>query len=449
MLTWLFERFASAPDKEALVWRDRPTTYGQLRELAQTWGRELRTRGLEPGTVVSLESDYSPNAIALLLALIHARMTVVPLTSTVQQRKPQFREIAQVQAAFQLEPDDRWSFRPGPARHAGHLLHRRLAELGHPGLVLFSSGTTGEPKAALHDFTYLLEKFKVPRHSRRTITFLLLDHIGGLNTLLYVLSNTGAIVVVEDRNADAVCATIERHRVELLPTSPTFLNLLLLSEAHTRHDLSSLSQITYGTEPMPESTLRRIHEVLPGVALLQTYGLSEVGILRSKSKSSDSLLVKVGGEGYETKVVDGTLWIRAASSMLGYLNAPSPFDADGWLNTGDEVIVEGEYLRILGRRSELINVGGEKVYPAEVESVILDMPEVADVSVRGEPNPITGNMVVARVTVERETDPNELRKRVRDHCRGKLAPFQIPAKVELALDPQYTARFKKMRRVDI
>jgi len=312
---------------------------------------------------------------------------------------------------------------------------------------LFSSGSTGEPKAALHNFSKLLEKFKVQRHSLRTITFLLLDHIGGINTLFYVLSNTGTIISIEDRNPDAVCRAIERHKVELLPTSPTFLNLLLLSEVYRRYDLSSLQQITYGTEPMPESTLRRISELFPHAKLLQTYGLSEVGILRSKSLSNNSLWVKIGGEGFETKVVDNILWIKAESAMLGYLNAPSPFDEEGWFNTGDEVQVDGEYYRILGRRSELINIGGEKVFPAEVESVLMEMDNILDASVRGEPNPITGQMVVARVTLQESEDVVSLRKRVRQYCQARLAPFKIPAKVEIAEKELHSARYKKMRRV--
>src|SRR5262249_30190162 len=154
------------------------------------------------------------------------------------------------------------------------------------------------------DLGGILEKFRTPRHARRAISFLLYDHIGGVNTMLYTLSNAGCLVTVRDRSPDSVLAAVAKHRVELLPTSPTFLNLVLLSEAYERHDVSTLETITYGTEPMPESTLRRVHELFPRVNLLQTYGLSEVGILRSKSKSSDSLWVKVGGEGFETRVVD-------------------------------------------------------------------------------------------------------------------------------------------------
>jgi acyl-CoA synthetase (AMP-forming)/AMP-acid ligase II len=266
--------------------------------------------------------------------------------------------------------------------------------------------------------------------------------------MLYTLSNAGCMVTVRERSPDAILAAIERHRVELLPTSPTFLNLVLLSEAYKRHDLSTLKTVTYGTEPMPESTLKRFHELFPAITLLQTYGLSEVGILRSKSESSDSLWVKVGGEGFETRVVEGILQIKARSAMLGYLNAASPFTEDGWFNTGDAVEVDGEYIRILGRLSEIINVGGEKVYPAEVESVIQAMDNVAAVTVHGERNPITGQIVCARVTPLRTEDPKALTARVKAFCRERLQPFKVPVKVSIIDDRQYNDRFKKTRMLD-
>lgn len=446
MLEWLFERFEEAKEAEALIWRDEPFSYGWLLDEIHTWQAELDRQAIGAGTVAALEGDYSPRVAALLLALIDRGCIIVPLTTTVEAQKPRFKEVAEVQKSFRFSSQDAWEVESYPVE-VNHPLNRQLIDQGDPGLVLFSSGSTGEPKGALHNFGKLLEKFKVRRHTLRTITFLLLDHIGGINTLLYVLSNTGTIIAIEDRSPDAVCAAIERHRVELLPTSPTFLNMLLLSEGYRRYDLSSLQRITYGTEPMPESTLQRISQIFPEAVLQQTYGLSELGILRSKSRANDTLWVKVGGEGFETKVVDNILWIRAESAMLGYLNAPSPFDAEGWFNTGDEVEVDGEYLKILGRRSEMINIGGEKVYPAEVESLLMELDNILDASVRGEPNPITGQMVVARVTLAEPEEPSALRKRIRSALKEKAAPFKIPAKIEITENPLHSARYKKMRRV--
>ena len=442
MARWLLERLERAGDKPAIVWRDREYTYAWLREQVERWRRELDERGVRPGTVVALESDYSPLATALFLALVDLRAIAVPLASNLQDRERRYA-IAQVQQVLRLEGEE-CSFQERGAE-PDHPLLRGLVEAGNPGLVIFTSGSTGEPKAVLHDFSRILDAFKAPRRSLRTITFLLFDHIGGVNTLLGILANDGVMVCVEDRRPDAVCAAVERHRVELLPPTPTFLNLLLLSEAYKRHDLSSLTQITYGTEPMPETTLSRLREVLPGVRLFQAYGLSELGIVRSESRGSDSPWIKLGGAGFEAKVVDGALWIRAETAMLGYLNAPSPFDEEGWFNTEDEVLVDGEYVRILGRRSEIINVGGEKVFPAEVEDVLLELPSVRDVIVRGEPNPLTGQIVVAQVELFEPEPMPDFRRRMREHCRTRLDPWKIPAKVE-PLDPAaHSERFKKIR----
>ncbi|MGD2070885.1 MAG: fatty acid--CoA ligase family protein [Gemmatimonadota bacterium] len=441
---FLLERFEESADGDAIVWRDEVCTYGALLEAVRRSGDRLAEEEVEPGSVVSLEADFSPNAVAMLLALIGRACTVVPLTSSVEASKPEFREIAEVELVIDVGDDDEIRFRR-TGRRAQHPYFRTLRETGHPGLVLFSSGSTGKSKASVHDFVPLLEKFKVRRHSKRCITFLLFDHIGGVNTLLYNLSNAGCVITVQDRSPDAVCAAIERHRGQILPTSPTFINLLLLSEAYRRHDLSSLELVTYGTEVMPESTLRTLHRLLPDVRLLQTYGLSEVGILRSKSRSSDSLWVKVGGEGYETRVVDGLLEIKSESAMLGYLNADSPFTGDGWFRTGDAVEVDGEYFRFLGRTSEIINVGGEKVYPAEVEDVLQQMDGVEDVAVVGESNPITGQIVAARVKLASDESPAAFRKRMHDHCRERLARYKIPRKVELVDEYMFGERFKKMR----
>ena len=433
-IDFLLERFTANESSDALIWRDQPYSYGWIAEAVNRWTRSFDDRGLPRGVVVSIEADFSPNAVALFLALIEHGCILVPLTPSVEAKKPEFRQVAEVEAIVEVKADDQVTLQHTGAT-ASHELLLRLKEAGHPGLVLFSSGSTGKSKAALHDFVPMLEKYKMPRRSMRTITFLLFDHIGGVNTLLYTLSNAGCVITVGDRSPESVCATIQNHRVELLPTSPTFLNLLLLSGAHTRYDLSSLRMITYGTEVMPESTLKRMNDLFPQVNMLQTYGLSEVGIL----------WVKVGGEGFQTRVVDGMLEIKAESAMLGYLNHPSPFTEDGWFITGDAVEVDGEYIRILGRKSEIINVGGEKVYPAEVESVLLTMDGVEDATVSGLPHPIIGHIVQAEVKLSTDEDLTQFRQRMMTFCKERLARYKIPQKVILTEDSLHGERYKKLR----
>jgi acyl-CoA synthetase (AMP-forming)/AMP-acid ligase II len=263
--------------------------------------------------------------------------------------------------------------------------------------------------------------------------------------MLHTLSNAGTVFTINDRSPNGICKLIEQHQVEILPTSPTFLNILLLSGAYKQYDLSSLKVISYGTEPMTESTLKKMYLVFPNIKLQQTYGLIEVGVLRSKSKSSNSLWVKVGGEGFETRVVDGLLEIKADSTMLGYLNASNPFTEDGWFMTGDSVEVNGEYLRILGRQSELINVGGEKVYPSEVESVIQKMSNVAEVTVFREKNLITGNIVCAKISLVEEEDQKIFIQRLKKYCSQQLSAYKVPIKVKVTNKEQHSVRYKKIR----
>jgi acyl-CoA synthetase (AMP-forming)/AMP-acid ligase II len=437
------EGFGQSP---AIVWGNKVYNYEHILQRMEFWEKELISIGIDSGKIVSIEADYSPNACSLLLALIENKSIVVPLTQALKANRQEFLKISEAQYVITFNEKDEWQVEE---RDQGitNSLSLQLIEEGAPGLVLFSSGSTGKSKASLHNFEKILDKFKVTRKKMRVMNFLLFDHIGGINTLFYTFSNGGMVVTTSSRNPEKICQLIEEHRIELLPTTPTFLNLLLISEAYRNYDLSSLKLITYGTEVMSESVLERLHRVFPGVQLLQTYGLSELGILRSKSKSSDSLWVKMGGEGFETKVVDGILWIRAHSAMMGYLNRPSPFTDDGWFITGDAVEVDGEYFRILGRDSEMINVGGEKVFPAEVESVLQSMENVGDVAVSSEPNPITGQIVKAAVFLTKEEKVYDFKKRMKLFCKDKLQKYKIPQKVIISSQRLHSERFKKMRKL--
>ena len=444
-IDWQLERFREGAQLPAIIWRDQPYTYGALTELYDLWLAELQAAGIQPGAAVGVIGDYSPRSISCLLALLRLRCILVPLSWDSRDQHEEFFRIAELDFLIEIDGEDRVSIRALEERR-GHPFIEQLRVAGEAGLVLFSSGSTGKPKAILHGLPMLLEKFRKPRHCYRTINFLLFDHIGGFNTLFYTMANLGCIAVPADRTVTNVCRTIEKHGVELLPTSPSFLNLMLLAEAHKTNDLTSLKLITYGTEVMPERTLKLANEAFPQARFQQTYGLSELGILRSKSASDQSLFVKVGGEDYDTKVVNGTLRIRAKSSMIGYLNAPSPFDEEGWFDTGDAVIEEGEYYRILGRHSEIINVGGQKVYPAEVEKVIAELPDVIDVSVKGEPHLLLGQIVTAVLQMEQPASATEMKRRIAEHCKGRLQPFMVPVKVTVVSESQVNYRFKKVRR---
>ncbi|MFD9128009.1 fatty acid--CoA ligase family protein [Kitasatospora sp. NPDC059571] len=443
-MTQFLERLKTFGDAEAIVFNGTPTSYAQLVERTADWQAYLTDRGVGAGQVVVVEGASSVEACAALLALVELAAVVVPLTPLPAAKRAEFHEIAEVEAVVVIAPDGSREFeRTG--RAAGHELYRTLRDAGVPGLVLFSSGTTGRSKATVLDFSRVLAKYGAPTRAARTLAFLNLDHIGGINTLLHTLSQGGAVITVAERTAETVCAAVAAHRVQVLPTTPTFLNMLLISGAYRRHDIGSLKLITYGTEPMPLGTLQSLKKALPQVRFKQTYGLSELGIMPTKSKSDDSLWVKLGGDGFDHRIVDGILWIRSDMAMLGYLNAPAPFDADGYFNTQDAVEIDGDYVRILGRKSEIINVAGEKVYPSEVENVLLEIPNIAEATVSGRASHVTGMVVRATVKLVEPAERADVVRAVREHCARRLEAYKVPVVVEISEADQHSDRFKKIR----
>lgn len=446
MSEWLFQRFSEFGERPFLASREALFHYTALHDRIEAYTEELRQAGVEAGHVVALIGDYSLNGIAALLALFRLKAIAAPIAfASADETKLRLQE---AQARWQAEAGETLKLKAVTPTEASHPYLEKLTEEQRAGLILFSSGSTGRPKAMIHDADGLLAPFQKKRaRQHRILIFLLFDHIGGLNTLFNALS-TGALLVVPDsRDANVVAEAIERHKVNLLPASPTFLNLLLMSGATERYDLSSLRFITYGTEPMPDSLLGRIKKALPDVSLLQTFGTSETGISQTVSRASDSTLIKFDDPNSEYKIEGGELWIRSKNQVLGYLNhSMERFTADGWFRTGDlvEEAADG-FIKIIGRREDLINVGGEKVTPSEVESSLLEMPEVMDCVVYGEANAITGQIVAAKIVAGKDQDPKLLKRLIKKHCRAKLSPYKVPARITFCDTTTFNARFKKMR----
>jgi len=440
----LLARIHRNGDRDAFFWRDWSTSYADLGEIVERWSDRLDREKIGRGDLVGVFADYAPESVGLLLALMRVGAIVAPFSQAVAQEMDSFIELAGIRHLFRFDADDRWELEATPEWPVPELV-REFRTCQRPGLIVFTSGSTGRPKAILHDCERLVKRFSAARKRYRTLLFLLFDHLGGFNTLMSVLSNGGTMVVPTQRSPEQVARVIEAGRVELLPVTPTMLNLLVASGAAAAYDMSSVQLITYGTEVMPEGTPRKIAKLFPQARLQQTYGLSELGTLRSKSESSDSVWVKVGGPGFETRVVDGILEVRSELAMVGYLNAESPFDSEGWLSTGDRVEQRGEYFRILGRESDIINVGGQKVFPAEVETILLEAENVDDATVYGEEHPLMGSVVMARIKLHELEAATELRARLRRHCLERLAAYKVPVRFHITDESQHNLRYKKQR----
>lgn len=390
--------------------------------------------GVKAGDVVALIGDFNPASILTLLRLIDLDAILVPLTTDTRAQHEYFFESALVDVVIENGEAVRRE------HNETHELINELRRRETPGLVLFSTGTTGRPKAILHDLAFFLQRFSTPRPTLRTINFLLFDHIGGLNTLLHTLFNKGVVIAPQSRTVEAILDTCDEYGVEVLPTTPTFLRMMLMSGMVPDKVPASLRIITYGTERMDQPTLDELCQLLPDVDFRQTFGMSELGIVRVKSEARNSLFMKVGGKGVETRVVDDVLQIRSSSRMLGYLNAPSPFDAEGWYDTKDVVEERDGFYKVVGRIGDVINVGGLKFMPSEVERVALAYPNVSMVKAYAKNNPITGQHV--EILVQAVDGAEVDQAGFKTHMKEALQPHMQPKRFKFG-DVSVGHRFKK------
>lgn len=447
-MNWLINHIESNGENIAVIFKGETYSYIDLANKIKYYHSQIQmTLSQDRHQIVAIVSDYSFESIALFFALVENKNIIVPITTNITLEIEDRINTAGCNYSISIE-NTNLKITANKNDNNPHQLILELQESNYSGLILFSSGSTGKPKAMIHNLDKLIDSYKDKRGRKVTfLIFLMFDHIGGLNTLLNCLAMGATMVFPTTRNPEHVCELIEKYEVNILPASPTFLNLILISESHVKYDLSSVKLITYGTEPMPDSLLLKLKDSFPLAKLLQTFGTSETGIAKMSSKSSTSTLIKFDDPNTEIKIVDGELWIRSSTQILGYLNSSmEKFTADGWFKTGDIVEeVEDGFLKIVGRNSEVINVGGEKVLPSEVESVLFQMPEIIDCIVFGENNPITGQMVTCKVLLKNQLKISEAKKMILTFCADKLDRYKVPAKVILMQESEYSERFKKKR----
>ena len=431
----------------ALCFEDNYYNYNELNERIKFFDEKYQN--IKPGNIVCIISDYSFDAISLFFSLINKKTIIVPIVSENKEEVDKRLAVLLPDVIINLRNSslDDISFIDNKCNNK-HSLILEIINKENSGLVLFSSGSTGAPKAMIHNLDNLLQTYIDKKAKSLSImVFLMFDHIGGLNTLLNSLSMGAKVVIPQKREPEHVAMLIEREKVNLLPASPTFLNMMLIANVHQQYNLKSLRMVTYGTEAMPESLLLRLKSALPRVKLLQTFGTSETGIIQTSSRSSSSLEIKIDDPNQEYKIVNNELWLRSKTQILGYLNHDmTSFSDDGWFKTGDLVEESNDgYLKIVGRIKEVINVGGEKVLPSEVESVLLEIDGVEDCIVYAIANAITGQTVATNITPSGNIDLKELKKEIRKFCRSKLDSYKVPTKVKFNTDTGITERFKKNR----
>ena len=422
-------------------------TFADLAATAEEAASVLESAAPPRRAVVAIEARHSLDALAAILACHRTRSVALPIPPEIPESERCVRLrtgsadgiLSGSSGAFAYSPFPDAGPRDAPA-------FDRLAERDAAGLILFSSGSTGRPKAMLHDLGALLARFAHLRpREERTLLLLLPDHIGGLDSAFRCLFGGSSIVLPEARTPEAAGAAIQQHRATVLPASPTFLNLMLMEKIPERFDCASLRVIAYGAETMPPALLDRLAAAFPNADLQQKFGTSETGAVRIKSTARDSLFFSVADPDTEWKIVDGELWLKTPARILGYLNTDDTgLEADGWYRTGDFAEPgPGGTLRIIGRKDTVINVGGRKVHPAEVEAALAETPGIAACRVFANEDPLLGQTVACEIVPSGESPPLGWKRHLRRHLSGRLPPWKQPAKVSLRDRIDIGARLKQ------
>jgi acyl-CoA synthetase (AMP-forming)/AMP-acid ligase II len=413
-------------------------TYSDLAEALTLCDSTVKK--LEPSTCL-IEGDYSLFSVAWLIVGLSYGWRMVPIVTKKETVIKGRKDISE--AAYRVSSDNGWSLE----RVSNSSPDTFKSKISESGVILFSSGSTGEPKAMCKTMMSMIEDLPVQRSKSVTMGLLLLfDHIGGINTLFSGMRKCAHLVAPMERSPQVMANLIQTHSIRILPCSPTFLNMMYLDGVFDEFNLKSLRMITYGTERMPEELLRRLSLKLPKVKFLQTFGTSETGIVQTKSFSSSSTFLTIDDPSVEWKIVDQELWIKSKTQISGYLNTGEEAIDDGWFKTGD-LVENGSagYFKVVGRKNEVINVGGEKVMPGEVEDYIMSIDQVIDCTAFSVPNGITGQAVGVRVVPAKNSDLKVLKIEIRQFCKAGMDRFKIPAKIVFDSALKHTDRFKKER----
>ncbi len=353
-----------------------------------------------------------------------------------------------IAAAEQAEPAEPWAMDPTAI-----------------ALLLFTSGTTAEPKAAVlrheHLCSYVLGsvEFASAEEDAAALVSVPPYHIAGVSNVVSNVYSTRRVVLLPQFDPDEWLATARAEAVTHALVVPTMLARVVdhLGADGSAH-LPALRSLAYGGAPMPVTVLERALDAFGETDFVNAYGLTEtsstIAVLgpddhRVALASDDpAVRARLGSAGrllpgVEADVRDGLLWVRGEQVSGEYAGMDSVLDAEGWFPTGDLAHVDDEgYLFIEGRADDTIIRGGENVAPAEIETVLLRHPAVAECAVVGLPDEEWGQRIAAVVVVAGEATEDELRDWCREHLRGSKTPDLIEFRAELP----YTDTGKLLRR---
>ena len=315
-------------------------------------------------------------------------------------------------------------------------------------VLLLTSGTSGRPKMAAHDFDRLAGRIRAAGTTGTWLLTYSATAFAGLQVVLTAVLTGGRLVTARSRSISDLFAMAVSHGVTHASATPTFWRGWLLASA-AGAEQPPLAQITVGGEAVDQATLDRLATRYPGARITHIYASTEAGSLFAVSDRRagfPAAWLAHPIDGVSLRVVDGQLEVKSPRRMRGYRSDDAEPDAgEGWLRTGDLVELAGDRVLFCGRGDRIVNVGGYKVAPERVERVLLEVEGVADAFVHARANAITGNILMADLLVESSADRAAVTAAARAYAEQTLPKHERPAKFTVVDHLQMADSGKKTR----
>ncbi len=486
LATMLRESAAVHADKPLVHINDMTFSYAQVDEISGRVASALRGLGLQPGDKVALQLPNVPQFLFSYFGIMKAGLVMVPLNPLLRAPEVSYHlsdSDTQLLITFELFAEEAFrgaqdagnvptyvvqmpgsEQRPEGTQHFDLLYFAEDTRDIHPtqaddtAVLLYTSGTTGQPKGAeLTHFNLFMnctvagELFGF-REDDIGLAVLPLFHVFGLSSVLNTSVRYGGTVVLVPRfEMEPVVEAMEKHRCTIFSGVPTMYFGLLQYDVSGR-DLSSLRVGVSGGAAIPGEVIRAFEEKFPGVVILEGYGLSESSSTTTFNINAEQRKVLSIGKpiwGVEVRLVDeddkpvppgpdnvGEIAIRGHNIMKGYYNKPEATAEafkNGWFHTGDLAYADDDgYLFIVDRKKDLVIRGGYNVYPREIEEVLYAHAAVAEVAVIGKPDDKLGEEVLAYVAFNPGASATE--DELIGFCKERLAAYKYPREVRIVTE---------------
>ena len=489
----LARSFAQAAGQLALVDGAQRLTYDELQAQARRLAQALTDRGVVKGDRVAVMLPNQKEAVLSVIAICQIGAVVVPLGTRLRAPEISYifedaQPVAIIHAAaFTAElpaggPDASMRLECGSQPWKAMLAESQTPCAApvqvdeHDAFgILYTSGTTGKPKGAVlthfnvvHSCMHWEDAHQLTRRER-TLVCVPWSHVAGLcGVVLPFLGIGGTLVLMADFKRRDFLELAQKERITHALMVPAMYGLCLLEPDLESFDLREWRIGAYGSAPMPEPTIQRFAKAFPQLQMCNCYGATETtspatmmprgdGVLHADSIGrtvpcgdirvmSDAGVELAPGE-------EGELWIGGPMVVPFYWRNPDASAASflaGYWKSGDIGAIDaGGYVRIADRKKDMINRGGFKVYPAEVESVLAGIEGVIEAAVIGHPDDILGESVIAFLNVSADSATVIDESAVRRFCAGQMADYKVPGRVIVAQTPLPRNANGKIQKADL